>query len=127
MAVQSYRELKVWQAAMRLAQECYHVTKKFPREEMFGLTSQIRRSAASVPANIAEGQGRQSTKEFLNFLSMARGSLMEVETHLELSHRVGLIPKPALDKLLSLTNEISRMLNGLRTSLLRRIKVESGE
>lgn len=120
MAVQHYRELLVWQKAMDLATECYKATRPFPREEMFGLTSQIRRAAASIPANIAEGQGRNSTKEFLNFLSIARGSLMELETHLELSQRVNLLPKEQLDKLHRLSDEISRMLSGLRSSLLRK-------
>jgi four helix bundle protein len=88
-----------------------------PKEEMFGMTLQIRRAAASVPANIAEGQGRQHTKEFLNHLSVARGSLMEVETHLLLSHRVGLLSQPVLDSLLALSDQISRMLSGLRQAL----------
>jgi four helix bundle protein len=125
MTVQHYRELKVWQAAMSLAEECYAATKNFPREELFGLTSQIRRAAASVPANIAEGQGRQHTKEFLNFLSVARGSLMEVETHLLLSQRVGLLNQTTLDSLLTMSAEISRMLSGLRRALEKR--VTSGE
>jgi four helix bundle protein len=117
MPLQSYRELEVWQLGMDLAVECYRATKPFPREELFGLTSQIRRAAVSIPANIAEGQGRQHTKEFLNHLSMARGSLMELETHLTLSHRLGLIDQPTLDTLLSATDRISRMLSGLRKSL----------
>ena len=125
MTVQHYRELKVWQAAMTLAEDCYLATKSFPKEELFGLTSQIRRAAASVPANIAEGQGRQHTKEFLNFLSVARGSLMEVETHLLLSQRVGLLNQTKLDSLLTTSAEISRMLSGLRRALEK--KAASGE
>ena len=117
MTVQHYRQLKVWQTAMDLAAECYRVTKEFPKDELFGMISQIRRAAASVPANIAEGQGRQHTKEFLQFLSTARGSLMEVETHLLLSQRVGLLPQDELDKLLNLAEQISRMLSGLRQAL----------
>jgi four helix bundle protein len=88
------------------------------------MTSQIRRAAASIPANIAEGQGRQSTKEFLNFLSISRGSLKELETHLILSQRVGLLPQDQLDPLLTLTDEISRMLSGLRKSLEQRRDAE---
>jgi four helix bundle protein len=91
VAAKHYRELEVWQLAMDLATECYQVTKLFPKEELFGMTSQIRRAAASIPANIAEGQGRESTKEFLNFLSISWGSLMELETHLLLCQRVGLL------------------------------------
>ena len=125
MTVQHYRELKVWQAAINLAEQCYLATKSFPKEELFGLTSQIRRAATSVPANIAEGQGRQHTKEFLNYLSIARGPLMEVETHLLLSQRVGLIKQTTLDALLAMSDEISRMLSGLRRALEKR--VASGE
>ena len=117
MSVQHYRELKVWQAAMDLAEQCYRGTKTFPRDELFGMISQIRRAAASVPANIAEGQGRYHTKEFLHHLSIARGSLMELETHLLLSNQVGLLAKPDLDKLLALADQIGRMLTGLRQAL----------
>jgi len=89
MAVQSYQELKVWQKAMDLAVACYQATKPFPNEGMYGLTIQMRRAATSIPANIAEGQARQHTKEFLHFLAVARGSTKKVETHLILSHRLG--------------------------------------
>ena len=85
------------------------------------MTSQIRRAAASVPANIAEGQGRPHTKEFLNYLGVARGSLMEVETHLLLSQRVGLLNQAILNELLARADEISRMLSGLRRSLEKRL------
>jgi four helix bundle protein len=124
--LQYYRQLKVWQKAMDLAEQCYQVTRAYPKEELFGLTSQIRRAAVSVPANIAEGHGRYHTKEFLNHLSMARGSLMEVETHLQLSQRVGLLDAAAVDSLLTLTDEISRMLSGLRQSLEAKLNKEDG-
>jgi four helix bundle protein len=117
MSVRNYRELKVWQAAMDMAERCYLATKGFPKDELFGMTSQIRRAAVSVPANIAEGQGRQSTKDFLNFLSIARGSLMELETHLILCQRVGLLKAQDVEALLNLADEISRMPLGLRRSL----------
>ena len=120
MAVRDYRDLTVWQASMTLAEKCYEATKTFPKEEMFGMTAQIRRASASIPANIAEGRGRHGTSEFLRFLSMARGSLTELETHLLLSHRVRLLPKPQLDELLALTDQISRMLTALRRSLRER-------
>ena len=84
MPVKTYEELEVWQKAMELVALIYRLTKGFPREEVYGLTSQLRRAAVSVPSNIAEGQGRRSTKEFLNHLSMARGSLLEVETQTEI-------------------------------------------
>ncbi len=120
MTVRNYRDLEVWQLAMTLAEKCYEVTKRFPKEEMFGMTAQIRRASSSIPANIAEGRGRSGTKEFLNFLSVARGSLMELETHLQLSHRVRLLEKSQLDELLQLSDRVSRMLSGLRNSLRAR-------
>ena len=120
MKVQHYRQLEVWQLAMDLAERCYQATQGFPKEELFGLTSQIRRSAVSIPANIAEGQGREHTKEFLNHLSMARGSLLELETHLMLSQRIGLLQQPELDSLLTMTDRLSRMLSGLRKALDKR-------
>jgi four helix bundle protein len=121
MSVHSYRELEVWEVAMELAAGCYCVTKKYPREEMFGLTSQIRRAATSIPANIAEGQGREHTKEFLNHLSIARGSLKELETHLLLSEQVGLLQKSDLQPLMNLCDRISQMLSRLRQSLKQRL------
>src|SRR6516165_10296995 len=114
MGIQSYRELEVWKLSMDLAAECFRTTKSFPKEEVFAMTSQIRRAAASIPANIAEGQGREHTKEFLHHLSVARGSLMELETHLMLSQRVGLLDQNATTLLLTRTERISRMLAGLR-------------
>jgi four helix bundle protein len=121
MSIQSFRELEVWRVAMDLATECYRVTKPFPKDELFGMTSQIRRASASIPANIAEGQGRESTKEFLNFLSIARGSLMEVQTHLLLAERVDLIHEAQLQPILALCERISQMLSRLRQSLERKL------
>jgi four helix bundle protein len=119
--IQSYRELEVWLLGMDLAEECYRATKGFPREELFGMTSQIRRAAASIPANIAEGQGREHTKEFLHHLSVARGSLMELETHLMLVQRIGLLDQAKVTSLLTQSERISRMLSGLRKALEKRI------
>ncbi len=106
---------------MRLAKLCYQLTKGFPKAEIFGLTSQIRRAAGSIPANIAEGHGRAHTKEYLNHLSMARGSLAELETHLILSQEVELMKEIDLNKCLALADEISRMLAALRKSLESRL------
>ncbi len=122
MTLPSYRQLEVWQSGMELAEKCYQVTRDFPRKELFGLTSQVRRAGASIPANIAEGQGREHTKEFLQHLSIARGSLMELETHLMLAQRVGLLEQDKLDNLLGLTDRTSRMLSGLRKALRRKIQ-----
>lgn len=121
ITLKHYRELEVWQLAMDVAQECYRVTKAFPREELFGMISQIRRAAAAIPANIAEGQSRDHTKEFLHHLSIARGSLMELETHLILSQRVNLLSQADIENLLQMTDRISRMMSGLRRSLQKRL------
>jgi four helix bundle protein len=121
MAIQSYRELEVWQAAMDLAAESYRLTKAYPKDELFGMTSQIRRAAASIPANIVEGQGREHTKEFLNHLSIARGSLKELETLLLLCHRVGLLEEADLPVPMTLCERISQMLSRLRQALERKL------
>jgi four helix bundle protein len=89
MPVQSYRDLIVWQRSMELVGLVYELSRKFPNEELFGLTSQIRRAAVSVPSNIAEGQGRKSTKDFLRHLSISYGSLMETETHGQIAEMQG--------------------------------------
>ena len=88
MVIQSYRDLKVWQTGIDLAEECYFVTRDFPIEERYGMISQIRRASASIPANIAEGHGRKTRAEYIQFLYIAQGSLKELETHLILSKRV---------------------------------------
>src|SRR5258708_1498266 len=88
MAIKSYRDLETWQTAMGLVAQIYRVTKIFPKDELYSLTSQLRRAAVSVPSNIAEGQGRDSTKEFLHHLSIAHGSLCEVETQLLIAQRL---------------------------------------
>ena len=119
MTVQNYKELIVWQKAMDLVVEVYRLTKAFPKEELYGLTSQVRRAVVSIPSNIAEGQGRKGTKEFLNFLSIARGSLMEVETQILLAERLSYLAPTESTKALSLMEEVSRMLSGLRASLER--------
>ena len=86
--IRSYRDLRVWQEGMSLAEICYGLTKPFPKDELFGMTSQIRRAASSVPANIAEGYGRDSKGDYIQFLRISQGSLKEVETHLILCTRV---------------------------------------
>ena len=115
--MQQYQQLLVWQKAMDLVEFCYEITKPFPVDERFGLTSQIRRAGVSVPSNIAEGHARFHTKEFLNHLSIARGSLAELETELMISQRVGFLAQDRLTKVLSMTDEIGRMTSGLRQSL----------
>ncbi len=102
---------------MDLTVYCYSMTTSFPDGERFGLISQIRRSSASIPANIAEGHGRKSTGAFLNHLSIANGSLMELETHILLGQRLSFISGESANELLEQTAEIGRMLNGLIRSL----------
>jgi len=106
---------------MDLAAECYWVTQAFPKDELFGMTSQIHRSAASIPADIAEGQGREHTKEFLNHLSIARGSLKELETHSLLCQRVGLLKEADLLSLMTFCDRISQILSRLRQTLERKL------
>jgi four helix bundle protein len=92
-SIRSYRDLRVWQMGMDLAEHCYLVTQGFPQAEVYGLTSQLRRAAVSVPANIAEGYGREYRKEYIHFLRVAQGSLKELETHLILASRIGYLPE----------------------------------
>ncbi len=108
-----YRDLVVWQKAMELVTDIYRETAKFPHDEMYGLTSQVRRAAVSVPSNIAEGQGRLSENEFRHFLGMARGSLMEVETQLRIAENLGYVQQEHSLKLLQATTEVGKILNGL--------------
>lgn len=115
--IQSYRDLKVWQQAMDLAEACYHLTRRFPREEIYGLTSQIRRAAASIPANIAEGNGRDTRREYIQFLRIAQGSLKELETHLILSTRIGLVTPAEMGEILRRCEGIGKMLRALIRSL----------
>ncbi|MCY3992924.1 MAG: four helix bundle protein [Caldilineaceae bacterium] len=118
--IRSYRELKIWQRSMDLTVQTYELTRRFPSEEKYGLSSQMRRAAASVPANIAEGQARRSKKEFLQMLSIARGSLAELETFVTLSERLDLIRRETSNSLLEDCAEINRMMNGLMRSLANR-------
>jgi four helix bundle protein len=111
--IRSHRDLLVWQRAMDVAVSTYELTRLYPRDELFGLTSQSRRAAASVAANIAEGYGRATRQAYVNFLRIARGSLKELETHLDLARRVGLAAPEATRNLLDQTDELGRMLHSL--------------
>ena len=113
----SYRDLRVWQEGMNLAAACYQVTKVFPKEEIYGMTSQIRRSAAAIPANIAEGYGREYRAEYIHFLRIAQGSLKELETHLFLSQRVEFVTFQALETVLQQCETVGKMLRSLIRSL----------
>lgn len=117
MKVVSYKDLRVWQAAMRLAEQCYHLSASFPRSEELGLKSQLRRSATSVAANIAEGHGRWTTGDLLRSLRIAAGSLRETETHLHLATRVGLVAEEIAAPALEAADAIGAMLWRLRRQL----------
>jgi four helix bundle protein len=115
--MQSYRSLLVWQRAMQLALAVYRGTTDFPKGEQFGLISQMRRAAVSVPSNIAEGKERQSDKDFARFVAMALGSLAELETQLLLSGDLGYLAGPGLQTLLEQADEVGKMLRGLQKTL----------
>jgi four helix bundle protein len=119
MAIQSYRDLRVWQEAMNLAEACYRLTAAFPREETYGLTSQIRRASASIPANIAEGYGRNSSGAYVQFLRIAQGPLKELETHILLAGRLKLVEPPPGEAVLATCDAVGRMLLGLIRQLER--------
>jgi four helix bundle protein len=106
----SYRDLKVWQKSIELAREIYSTTREFPKDERFGLTNQVRRAGVSICSNIAEGQARRTTKDFVQFLYISRGSLAELDTQLTLSHKLGYLDEENYQKLLIQIDEIQRML-----------------
>ena len=117
--VSSFRDLVVWQRGVDLVRDVYLLTAKWPAEERYGLTSQVRRAAVSVPANIAEGQGRQGRAELRRALSIAHGSLCELETHLEVAKRLDYPDPAAIDRLLGLAADVGRLLRGLISSIDR--------
>jgi four helix bundle protein len=115
--MKNYKELAVWQKAVSLSIEMYKMTKCFPDVEKFGLTSQLRRAATSIPANVAEGWGRGSTKEYIQFLMIARGSIMELETHCIIARKLSYLSSEQLDAMQTGIEEVGKMLNGLIQSL----------
>ena len=118
--LKNYKELKVWQKAYHLCIEIYKITKDFPKEERYGLTSQIRRASVSVPSNIAEGYGRKTTREYIQALYVAYGSNCELETQILLSGDLGYIKPEDLEKLQGVLGDVERMLMGLIRSLENR-------
>lgn len=113
--MQGHRDLIVWQKSMQFVTHVYQVTAKYPKAETFGLCIQTRRAVVSVPSNLAEGHGRASTGEFHQFASIARGSLLEAETQIEIARNLGYIDEKTFRVLLKESNEIGRMLTGLRS------------
>ncbi len=116
-SVRSYQDLKVWQLGMAISKEIYITTADFPRHEIYGITSQIRRAATSIPTNIAEGHERTSTKEYLRHLSIAVGSLAECETFLYLAVELSYVNQTVSDPVFDMLNEEGRMIRGLQRSL----------
>lgn len=112
-----YRDLKVWQLAVELSLLVYRSTHSFPREEIYGLTSQLRCAAVSVPSNIAEGHARKSQKDFLRFLNISKGSLAEIETQLIIAKELNYLDDEQCKKLLEAADRVSRMLSGLINSV----------
>ena len=117
MKERSFRGLLVWRQAMNLVRDCYFLTKKLPKEELYGLTRQMRRAAVSVPANIAEGSGRSSKKDFTNFLRIAQGSLRELETYLELIVEVELVSRESTEEVQMKVESVAKLLNRLIQSM----------
>ncbi len=122
----SYRDLIVWQKAIAMVTDMYRATQSFPRQETYGLTSQIRRSAVSVASNIAEGQGRLSKREFHHFLGVARGSLIEMETQMVIAENLGYLSKTEAQHLALATGEVSRLLHGLMQAIRESLPQPSG-
>src|SRR5271170_2026601 len=114
---ESYKDLIAWRKAMELVTDIYRATRAFPRDELYGLTNQLRRAAVSVPSNIAEGQARFSQKEFHHFLSIARGSLAEIETQLFLAKELGYLSVTKCAALIANADELGRILNGLAAAI----------
>jgi four helix bundle protein len=112
-SIRSYKDLKVWKASVDLAADVYKLTRSFPRDEIYGLTSQMRRAGVSIAANIAEGYGRQSTANYIQFLRVAQGSTKELETHVAIAERIALLDVATSTELQSRIDQIGRMLRGL--------------
>jgi four helix bundle protein len=115
--IQTFKQLTVWQEAMTLVEMIYRETGNYPKTELYGLTGQTRRAAVSVPANIAEGYGRQNRGEYLNFLSIAHGSLTELETHLLIALRIGYLNNPTMEPIQKQLNSVGRLLIAIRKAL----------
>jgi four helix bundle protein len=118
----SYRDLILWQKAKRLSLEIYRATKSFPKDELYGLSSQIRRAAVSVVSNVAEGQGRMTTGEFIQFLGHARGSLFELQTQLEIAYELGYIEKARFEAIEELSDDVRALVFRLIESLQSKSK-----
>ena len=121
VVIANYRDLAVWQRAMELAALVYKLTARLPREEIYGLSSQLQRAAVSIPSNIAEGHARESTKEYLRYLLVSRGSMAELETQLLLCQKLRLLSEEDVEHALIVSDEIGRMIRGLQKSLTKKL------
>jgi len=117
MEVHGYRDLRVWQIGIDVVGQVYEVTRRFPKSEVFGLTSQIQRAVVSVPSNVAEGHARGGTREFLHFITISLGSLAELETQLIIAHRLEYVDNETLGRVLLMCNDLGKMLRALQKSL----------
>lgn len=115
--IKTHKDLLVWKKSIDLVEQIYTFTKQFPKEELYGITNQMRRCAVSIPANIAEGSGRKNKAEFIQFLHIALGSASELETHLIISQRLGFLSSNSYDEIMNALNEIIKMICGLINSL----------
>ncbi|MDO3391534.1 four helix bundle protein [Bacteroides sp. ET489] len=115
--MKTHKDLLVWKKSIDLVEQIYKFTKQFPKEELYGITNQMRRCAVSIPANIAEGSGRKNKAEFIQFLHIALGSASELETHLIISQRLGFLSSNSYDEIMNALNEIIKMICGLINSL----------
>jgi four helix bundle protein len=111
--INDFKDLLIWQKGMDIAEKCYFLTKNFPKEEIYGMVQQIRRSSVSIPANIAEGYGRRSSRDYARFLNISQGSINELETHLIVSERIGLCTLNEIDLIIKLLHEETRMIIAL--------------
>jgi len=120
--VKSYRDLEVWQRGIDLVQVAYGLGGKLPKSESYGLLSQLQRAVVSVPANVAEGHARKSSKEFLQFISIALGSLAEVETYFHIMERLRYIHSSEIERALEKTEQLGKMLRGLQRTIKEKVK-----
>ena len=125
MSINSFKDLKAWQLGMDVAEGVYRLTENFPKAEIYGLTSQMRRSAVSIPSNLAEGQGRDSTKEFLHFIAISIGSICELETQLLIAHRLKYCPPNDMEIIMTKLAETGRTIRGLQKAIKSKLATSS--
>jgi len=123
--IRSFRDLRIWQVAMVLAERVYTMSRDFPKDETYGLRAQLRRAVISVPSNIAEGHTRSHTKEYLNHLSIAQGSLAETQCQLEIAMRLGYVASRQIQEILEMCEVLAKQMHSLRNALLKKVSVPS--